>query len=282
MKIVYCLVICLGLVHCRDKTPKSYDYTLDDIGGRLAFYIEAVGDIRSTMQRCDGLTFLGLWTAYGDDYNIYRHEYEPGEWHRDVKPCYPDDSRSEISTEGVLGALHAMTARGDDDKLEDLWAYLEANDWIAGDGPKEYTRVLQLRPLFKEIRKKVGLVDQDKHKVVRFAGENEDASIGYRGNVLADYIALHHMALGYIESWHFAAIEELVESVPQSPLYQALYGCYESEKAYQTALNILGDDGIFPKDALPEPHLEGLWDWSQAPQLPLYAFTYRLLESCSE
>jgi len=287
MKTVYILVTCLilgllaTLCGCQNQDPKSYDYTLDEVKGKLNFYAVAVPDISEYTERCDTLTFKGLW-EYARKTDIYDHEYEPGEWHRDVEPCHPDDSRSEISTEGILGALHAMVKRGDYDKIDDLWTYLDANDWIAGAGPKEYTRVYQLKSIIKEIMAKGRGLAQDQHKVLRFAAESEDGSIGYRGNVLADYIALHHIALGYLESWHVVAVETLAAEVPQSPLYQGLFGCYSDDNAYQTALNILGNEELFPSDRLPERSNEGLWDWSDSPQVATFALTVAVMEHCHE
>ena len=113
------------------------------------------------------------------------------------------------------------------------------------------------------------------------AEESAD-SIGYRGNVLAEYVFLHGFSLGYIKEWHLIVLESLVEEVPQSPFYQAMYGCYESDENYQIALNIMGDEERFPHGKLPENVNEELWDWSDASQYPLYALVKGVLEHCHE
>lgn len=276
----FIILLTIFLVQCENKEPKSYDFTLEDIEEKFVFYASVAEPMEAYTQRCDLLTFKGLWDAYGLKTNIYDHEYEAGQWHRDVKLCFPDDSRSEISNEGIMGAMHAMVARKDFDRLKDLWDFLEANDWIAGEGPKEYTRVVHLKPLMREILKENDML-LSKTSVFRLAAEDAD-SVGYRGNVLADYIFLHGVSLGYIESWHLSLLKELVKDVPQSPFYQAMVGCYEWTDNYQTALNLLGDEELFPSDRLPEKSNEMLWDWSDAPQLPLFAMTKRVLEHCHE
>jgi len=285
MKLVYILISCLIILHlcgCENKEPKSYNFTLESIQAKSDFYCIASPPIEELSNRCDKLTFHGMFDAFCRRSNIYDHEWNPGEWHRDYKECYPDDSRSEISTEGILSALIAMFERGDYDKIQDFWDYMERNDWVAGVGPEKYTKMLQLKALIKEIMEKHGIKLQNHAKVLRYAAESSDSSIGYRGNVLAFYIFIHGYSLGYIESWHLKLLKELAKEVPQSPFYQALVGCYDWSENYQIALNILGDEEMFPSDRIPENINEGLWDWSDSPQIPLFAMTRRVLEHCHE
>jgi hypothetical protein len=276
----YLCIFFVLLCGCKEKEPKQYNYELSDIQSRSDYYCEHSPEPRDLVDPGDLLTVKGIFDAFCRREDVEKHVYSPGFIHRDTKPVFPDYSRSECSVEAVLSWLVSRVERMDYVQIEDFWAYMEANDWICGEGPEKYTKMPQLRPLVKEILEKSGSIPKDQYEVLELA--SADSRVGYRGNVLALYIWVHGYSLKYIEGWHLAALKELASLVPQSPFYQSLVGCYDWSENYQIALNIMGDEERFPVDRLPEKVNEGLWDWSQFPQIPLYAMTRRVLEHCHE
>lgn len=263
------LLIALLLLSCAKNKPVESKASLEDLQAKRDLYVELIKDPYALVERCDGLTFIGLFDAYGRRVDIYAHEYDnDGVWHRSVQPCYSvGDSRSEVSFEGLLGATHSLLARHDMAGLKRMYDYLEDNSWIAGEGPAEYTRVLQLRPLLKAI------VDSD----LRISN-SEDASVlsGYKGNVVADYLAVHAVAFGYLKSWHTALLKELYRKNPGSPIYSGMYHKFTDGDTSE-AVTALADETMFPADALPEGSL-AIFDWADASAAILYIYTVSLLE----
>jgi hypothetical protein len=199
-----------------------------------------------------------------DRVDIYLHEYEAGEWHRDVEPCYPDDSRSEISFEGILGALHALHAEQDSAGFERLADYGWDNGYKMGDGPDEYTKMPQLALILPLVRQGYKLASI------------EDMLTGYRGNVLAYYLHLKGVTTGSLNVLEVEFLEEMTELVPSNPIYHALYHKY-TDGDQTVAISILSDTEVFPVDRLPEESLK-LFDWSDGPAAILYLYTLAILE----
>lgn len=217
--------------------------------------------------RCDSLTFVGLYASINKDLDLYKHFYE-STWHRSVTPCYiVGDSRSEISLEGILSALHFMLSKGDLEGIEKLFMYGEHNSWVFGEGPEEYTKMPQLRPL---------LSDFIARKLVITAEVELPSFKGYRGNVVALYIALKGRMFDYINGFEMRRLKDLRRAEPSNPIYHALVARYE-EGNQSKAISILSNLNHFPADRLPEQSLE-LFAWNDAPAAILFMWCVFLME----
>lgn len=89
---------------------------------------------------CDGLLWAGLASAAGLSPNLGLAEYTPGEMHRRPESygkCYPEDSKSEISNDMLLGYIWGA----DRAALERLSAYGAANNWVMGEGTLTRTKM---------------------------------------------------------------------------------------------------------------------------------------------
>jgi len=266
------LFVVLFLTNCAwEHKGKETINPYDAAKQKRDYYVKTLDDVYSVVDRCDGSTFVGLWDAYGKNIEIYEHEYpEAGKWNRDVETCYPEDSRSAISTESLLGILHALWARGDKNAIKDIQDYGRANGWVMGEGPKEYTNLYHLSFLIEWMLDEIRLnsmIDYDPWDVVS----------GYRANVIADYITLKGDVTGSINALELDAIEVMKDNVPQSPIYQALWHKY-TDGDQAVALGILGNDDIFPPNRLPEKSLN-LFDWGNAPAVILYIFAFGIIEN---
>jgi len=256
--------------------------SIESIKVKRDFYVSLIGtNPRAITTRCDGLTFIGLYDAFGRKINIYDYEYPNGKWNRDIEPCYPDHSRSEISAEGIFGMLHSMLTRKDRAALDRFTGFLEANGFRAGAGPVEYTGMLHLLPLINKVRDWTGR-SFSKSNVPSLTREPTDVSkeefppiSGYRGNVIADYLYLRGRVNGYLLGYELEILEKLCSEVPQNPIYHALYHRF-TDGDQSRAIDILSGDE-FPKYALPEKSLP-LFDWSDAPSAILYIYTVAIIE----
>lgn len=258
---------------------------------------------------CDFLTFGGLYDAYCKQFNIFKHEYsytpkenaelpftdkdqltfvyKTGQWNRQLYPCYvfdntedgETDSRSGISFEAQLGAMHACWARQDVDCFRRMYKYAIAHDWILGEGSPEYTHLNELSYLMEKAIEKLG------GSVPRLAMyEEEDSKTifdklkGYRGKVIADYISLKGQVYGYLNTYENRLLALCLDKDPENPIYNILWGKYheDSQEYIDKGVSVLLDESIFPSDQLPG-HLEQI-DWGDNLGQAIYAWILSDLE----
>jgi hypothetical protein len=298
MKIL--LIFFFILTSCSWKwkhESKETTNPLDDAIDKACFYARQIKDPWKLCDKGDCLTFVGLWDAYADEscrddegFDIYQHEYtivndkknyETGKWNRYTEPVYfgedqDNDSRSEISTEGILGALHALWTKKDSSGLKRIKQYGYSNSWIMGEGPTEYTRMYHLYPIISDMVEKYGTIRQSEDAYL----DVWDKIKGYRGNVIADYIALKGRVHGSINSIELEMLETLTEKVPGNPHYWALYCLYsEADECggdQSRALDILNLEEYFPSDKLPDDKKD-VFDWSKGPSAILYIYTVGII-----
>jgi len=282
------LVLILLVSSCGVLTKHEEKKTINDfdrVREKRDLYVSLISDPYELVARCDALTFVGLYDAATTSVDIYKHEYSydhvktyrTGQWNRDVELCYEkdlngdgyNDSRSAISTEGVLGAMHAMLSRNDKDGMRRLVEYAEANDWVFGAGPREYTYLPGLKPLLKDIF-------DDKLTLKDHASDTLPFLESYKGNVLGDYLALKGRAYGYVRGAELELLDKLIDEAPLNPIYHALKHRF-TDGDQQTAISILDEEEFFPSDKLPKAALE-IFAWNDAPSAILYVWTVAILE----
>ena len=246
MKYLALILLLIGCIEKHDPNPTITPY--EQAEQRANFYQDEIKNPYQLFDRCDGLTFIGLWdwsVRSGKRVDIYKHEYPKGKWHRDVEPCYDNDldgngesdSRSEISTESYLGAMRGMKIREDLHKIEDAIDYAEDHNYVLGEGPLEYTFLIHLMPLLYQIEDPENLI------LIGIMHNSEETQIdpwekitGYRGNVIANYIDLKGKALGYINDYELKMVKKLRDKVPTNPIYHALYDCYREVGWYNKGI----------------------------------------------
>lgn len=271
---IFILSLIILIAGCRHREQDAKVSNTDRLKEKLSFYCSQEINPYSFVNRCDGLTFIGLYDAYCKRVDIYRHEYPEGKWNRDVKPCYPKHSRSAISFESQLGAIHACWSRKDLVCFKRMKTYAENNDWVLGEGPLEYVKLNELSFVINKAIEKLseesgprGIYDPVLDKLK-----------GYRGKVIADYISIKGDIYGYLNEYEMILLKILIDKDPKNPIYNVLYGKYtkDGQKYTDKAIEKLLDETVFPRDNLPGQLKE--IDWGNNLGQAIYAWTVHILD----
>jgi hypothetical protein len=198
-------------------------------------------------------------------------EYQSGQWHRDYKPCYPDDSRSEISRDGFIMLFHALLERKDTAAFLRIKEYGLAHDWIMGEGPKEYTSALLLTSILYDSIKKLSLAEsadaQDSDSILKLDT--------FRGNLLAMYIWYRTKLNEKINELEWQTLKKLYEANNKNIIYSALYNKFNDGNQDQT-ISLMLDESDYPENTLPG-RVENL-NWSDAPGAIIYLVTLKIIK----
>ena len=285
MRHLYRLAILYVMIAgCQSASkPTEQVATLEEIAPIRPFYCSLISE-DLYHHRCDELTFQNLEAAFCDPGpDMSGHEIEPGKWTRDEKACYPDDSRSQCSGDGLITMTAKWISWGNSEALleaERTIAYLENNDWICGVGYTGYTNVKHLKWLLTTVKNwledRLGLLEPGEIRIARTSGvssndsggtikltEDDDAVEGGRHN---DYlVALHALSFGRIRGWvsdvSVELLRQLAKKNPESMIHQALYHSF-ADGDQQVALDLIRRD--CPTDYLPDDQ-----DWAGWGSSPL-------------
>jgi len=149
LALTICLIFCSCSKHESKETVEPTD-RVDDIAASYLDQLNGFSEEKLFPDRCDRLTFLALSATFVKDFDISKYEWESGEWHRDIYPCWPKDSQSEISYDGLLSVLH-YALRNDDSILFRMRSYGKEHKWVMGEGDKKLTYNPQLLILINGI-----------------------------------------------------------------------------------------------------------------------------------
>lgn len=136
---LYTILLSLYTLGCGSK-PRSVDVPLL-ISERADIYRALVSKTQDDdgfidTKRCDSLLFSSLISTAGIDVNLEAAEVSPGEWLRrpiSYPECYENRlSRSRVSRDMLLGVFWDSWAKGDLNRLQRIWDYGSANNWIMG------------------------------------------------------------------------------------------------------------------------------------------------------
>lgn len=310
-KVFYIILIYFCLSGCRHREQDVEVSSLQKLQDKRNFYCSQDIDVYKQVDRCDGLTFIGLYDAYCKQVDIWKHEYEvtyriegstephtkadlekvqygTGKWNRDILPCYDFDvegsgtgnSRSGISFESQLGAMHSIWARKDHAAAKRMLDYAVSHDWILSEGPEEYTKLNELSFLMKKIVSSLegnGLVEQSSEDATA-TDSILDKLKGYRGKVIADYISLKGKVYGYLNAYEMELLKLSIDKDPDNPIYKILMGKYEDghQDDIDFAVGKLLDETVYPSDKLPG-HLDQI-DWGDNLGQAIYAWMVSDLE----
>lgn len=253
---------------CRHRSEETTN-PLDQLHEKLAFYVEHAGQ-EIFLKRCDNLTFKSFWDAHKQQ-DLPAMEWLPGEWHRDAAACWPEESRSEISRDGLIALLHALHGRGDLEAVQRIEDYGKANMWVMGQGDLELVHGLVLSPAISALLHEMsGLA---------LAGEqhSEDeipALEGHRGHVTASYIWLMGKIRGWINTAELAFLYAWQAENPLDPMALALTARF-SDGDQTDAISVLGDERLWPSDSV--PLADGYFGWGSCPAVVYYGIVMSIL-----
>lgn len=237
--LVLSIVLAIIASSCApDRESQPSRQTLADLQERRDQYVAQVTDDVYT-ERCDKLTFKALFSAFGKRQDLSKHEYSPGEWHRDVKPCYPDDSKSEISFDPLLMILHHAVSHNDHAAVVRLIEFGEDADWKMGDVPSSLTYTPQLAPLARMVRDATDLAS---------IGSIVPSLEGFRAHLVALSVWLVGRVDGRLPESYFRMLRKISRDNPGNPLFTALHASYDDGDQSE-AIAILSRD--FPTGELP-------------------------------
>ena len=187
-----------------------------------------------TTAKCDTLTFYSLASAFGGDLDLGGFEYVDGEWHRDTHTCYPEDSRSEISFDGLIGVLHYAWSKQDFALLDRLDRYGKRHDYVYGDGDRSLTFNPQIGVLIGEMKGEQKLVS------------NLTLDGSHRPHILTIGIWLRGRYNGNLTTLEL----ETLKGFTEIPLAKALVHRYSDGDQSET-IALMEDESIFPSDRVP-------------------------------
>jgi hypothetical protein len=212
----------------------------------------------NTIERCDRITFLALFDAYGKQQDtLFWYETKPGHWERHFEACYPKDSQSTISRDGLISVLHALKTRGDDAAIKRMYDYGKEHGWDMGEGPWDLVNATPIVPVIAKLAGKPILRDRTE----------ADPFTSFRGHVLGCYIWLSAKAYGAIGDVELEVLRTLRDKNPDSPFFHALYHRFtdgDQTAALERMKNIGTSDAPF--------------GWGSAPADVYYAITVAVLE----
>jgi len=267
--------------------------------GTVSNYEALVDDPYTLWHRCDSLTWAGAWNTGvlnpASRVDHAAHEYtiidgvrveKTGQIHRHLDPC--TGWRGEPSLEIVMGYMHSALTANDCAGMQRMLDYAEANEWVMGTGPLEYTYHIVLAPIAWALHDKlcgVSRISEQSEDALadqwgRLKRQFEKLKHGYRGNVLMYYINLYGRTHGFIRPWHLEAVEYWAGENPDSPIYAALLARYSDDErfagVYGPALNLF--NRVCPHSVLPDPGAEAFHWGGHAPTAALCAYTLSILE----
>lgn len=224
---------------------------VDEFGFKMPepHYREGVGH-----SSCDSLLITGLFCAVGGEVDIYTAE-DNGRWYRTAhKQCFPNYSRSSISSDMHTGLFACLWKKQDLDAFERIADYGLDHRWRFGDYHEGdidgLVRVLMspsmIGVLYQAIEKLGGetsprrLYPQVYANVDGFERHLQVISILTRG-------AIH----GAVNDVELKFLRRNAEDQPNSALHQAALHRY-TDGDQSRAIELLLDDKYFPNDRLPD------------------------------
>lgn len=222
-------------------------------------------------ERCDKITFKAL-VSVNCPQDLSKFEVN-GRWERDSQQCYPKDSRSSISRDGLISVLHYIWTKQDHDMIQRLMEYGEAHNWIMGEGPTEYTDAIILTPIIYHMHDKI----QKKGDLVAdLVPTTEDIAQSFKGHLLASYVWLMaRVNDGYIDYAGKVLLGKLYNSAPSDPMYAALQHRFLDGNQTETYFILLNDPTFTVNEF---PMETGVFNWGSAPTSVYYLISLAIAE----
>ena len=150
MKPAILLILLCACSHPSDDAT-GVDFT--DLKAHRQEIVQSFDEAK--LERCDRITFVSLFDAYGRQIDLFKYQGPAGKWNRDIEPCFKDGqdvgSSSECSLDGYLSVMHALWSRKDMHSLQQMHDHLSSNNWKCGDGDTSATDILALAPILRHM-----------------------------------------------------------------------------------------------------------------------------------
>lgn len=143
-------VFCLGCDQWfpREEPDPAEPSRLEQLKDMHNYSLSALKNSWPSRTDCDATLWAGLACVAGSGLDLTEAEEAPGKWRRRPAPhCkVPDESRSTISNDMLLGVMSCAHSRGDLALLERLAHWGEVNNWQMGD-PRGAVGEVWLKPI---------------------------------------------------------------------------------------------------------------------------------------
>lgn len=251
--ILTLLVSCSAFKKHKEKIPVA-SYT-EELENKYQAYIEMASDFTAHRQgwfdeKCDNLLFTSL-VAHIPELGIdIMQAYDGERWHRRpnfMPECYPDDSKSTISRDMLLGVMVYAWRTKDIDILDRLAQWGRANNWKFGDG--EITRTVMSPQMVGTLYLAINILNDE---------NNLDANTplvlsktdGYQAHLSVIHALLRADMLGYAPNDYLEHFKYQAERQPQNPLFQYAVAKYTNGD-FDYAQKLIIDTTWWPSDRLP-------------------------------
>jgi hypothetical protein len=220
---------------------------------KAGLYLKLVRELQGpagfiSHESCDSLLFTSLAVCGGLKADLWA-AHGPKGWHRrplSLPECCPDNSKSSISRDMLLGVLLAAYATGNPEMARSVVRQMQRGimgDYVGMDG---FSRVLPAPGLYATARLLVDKLEGRKLSLWRLVPPVDG---GVRGGFL-DHLSGLHLALrclikGSTSRRDREILENLLASNPFNPLFVAL------NKPASLALDYLALPMLWPADRLP-------------------------------
>jgi len=230
---------------------------------------------------CDALTFKALYSAFTSPQDITgEFTASPGEYMRRVDPnCYPDESKSSISRDGIIMVLHDIWTKQDYAGLVELIDFAEDNNFNIGEGPFDLINVAPLYPVMLDMKWTMEVnLELTSTKGLYLLGMDigdliDKQLTGFRGHLLLSYILLAGRVDGEIGNIKLGILEDLVDKNPNNPFMLSVFHRF-TDGIQTKAITILNDD--FPTADI--IYDDGYRTWGSSPYNVMFCVIVGILE----
>lgn len=260
LKLVLLSVLFVG---CSEKGTKPEDPSIIDVSllaeleTKYNTYLELYPQVQDASgfiesDHCDALLFTALLGSVSDTgIDMHAAEISPGKWTRrpllnGIDTCYPENSKSSISRDMLLGLMWWAWQTKNLSVAEDLWEYGQSHSWIMGEGDISRTFFTpNSQATLAELIYRLGGED---HYITRAIPVTLTETDGYQRHLTMLTILLRAEMIGRISD--FNLVREAYKSQPRNALVGFLRAKY-SNVTYDETIKLLLNTELFPLDRLP-------------------------------
>ena len=252
------ILLILILLSCGKPKPPAVSDAFDNpaLDAKAAIYAKAFESHQEShgfiANDCDSLLFSALLAATSvPNINIMAARDDSGTWHRQPEHrCYPQDSKSEISRDMLLGVIFWAVETGQSKTLHELYDYGSSHNWIMGDGDK--TRTTFTADMIELLEESIAYLDgvPIKSNSYYFIAL---PTTGFASHLQTIQILIIGKIRGQIQGNLFKALQSNLKRVPDNGLFQYAVAKYSTGLMTNPIATLLNEK-IFPADRLPTNH----------------------------
>ncbi len=200
---------------------------------------------------CDSALFNGLASMALPNINLKAAQVAAGQWHRRpavLGNCYPNESKSEISRDMMVGIIWSIWRRRDLQAADDLLQYGRSNLWRMGEGQVQDTQeVPNFMRLLAEVIYQLGgsnYAERSLAPSLEVAGGTD-----YQRHLQVMFIALKGEVYGSLSEHDVSVLKHHVDEQAWNPLFYSVYHKYKDGDLSQ--LSSLLSPTLWPRNRLP-------------------------------